>query len=89
MTKNVGTIDRIIRVIIGLILIAFVIPDPGFRRPGGTGSAGSAMIPILTAIFSTCPAYSLIGARPANADADSPLCHGTLREQRSSLWSER
>jgi len=61
MTKNVGTIDRVIRVIVGLILIAFAIPI-GFPQTGWNWIGWIGVIPILTAIFSTCPAYSLIGA---------------------------
>jgi hypothetical protein len=60
MTANVGTIDRIARVIIGIALIAFA---PGYIAPGTSwawvGWIGVA--PILTAEFATCPAYSIVG----------------------------
>jgi hypothetical protein len=60
MTVNVGTVDRIVRVIIGLALIAFAL---GYIAPGTSWSwvGWIGVIPILTAVFSTCPAYSLIG----------------------------
>jgi len=60
MTVNVGTIDRIARVVVGLLLIAFAL---GFIAPGTSWSwvGWIGIVPILTAIFSTCPAYSLLG----------------------------
>ncbi len=60
MAMNVGTIDRIARVILGLALIAFAL---GYIMPGtGWNSFGwIGIVPILTAVFGTCPAYSIIG----------------------------
>lgn len=60
MTVNVGTIDRIVRIVVGLLLIAFAL---GFIAPGTSWSwvGWIGIVPILTAIFSTCPAYSLLG----------------------------
>jgi Protein of unknown function (DUF2892) len=60
MPTNVGTADRIIRTIIGLGLLAFAIglifPNAGWNWIGWIG-----IVPILTAIFRTCPLYSAIG----------------------------
>ena len=60
MTINVGTVDRILRVIVGLVLIAFALgyiaPGPGWNWVGWIG-----VVPILTAVFSTCPAYTVLG----------------------------
>ena len=60
MTANIGTIDRIMRIVAGIALIAFAL---GYIFPGTSwhwvGWIGA--LPILTAIFSTCPAYSLLG----------------------------
>ncbi len=60
MTVNVGTIDRIVRVVVGLALIAFAL---GMIAPGTSWSwvGWIGIVPILTAIFSTCPAYTLLG----------------------------
>ena len=60
MTVNVGTADRIVRVVVGLALIAFAL---GYIAPGTSWSwvGWIGIVPILTAIFSTCPAYSLLG----------------------------
>ncbi len=60
MPTNVGTADRIIRIVIGLLLLAFAIglifPSTGWNWVGWIG-----IVPILTAIFRTCPLYSAIG----------------------------
>jgi hypothetical protein len=52
---NVGGIDRIARVVLGLALIALAL----------TGAIGAwgwiGLVPLLTAAFSSCPLYSLIG----------------------------
>ena len=60
MTVNVGMIDRIARIVIGIALIAFAL---GYIAPGTSWSwvGWIGVVPILTAIFSTCPAYSLLG----------------------------
>jgi sulfite exporter TauE/SafE len=60
MTVNVGMIDRIARVVVGIALIAFAL---GYIAPGTSWSwvGWIGVVPILTAIFSTCPAYTLLG----------------------------
>ena len=55
MTKNVGGMDRILRIIIGLGLISLVFVGPQTQW-GWIG-----VIPLLTAIVSICPAEKLIG----------------------------
>ena len=60
MTANVGTIDRVVRVVIGLLLIAFAL-GLGFPETGWNWIGWIGVIPILTAIFGYCPAYSLVG----------------------------
>lgn len=60
MSLNVGSVDRIVRVIIGLALIAFAVgliaPSVSWSWVGWIG-----VVPILTAIFGTCPAYTALG----------------------------
>jgi membrane-associated protease RseP (regulator of RpoE activity) len=60
MTLNVGTIDRAARIIVGIALIAFALgyiaPGTGWNWIGWIG-----VVPILTALFGTCPAYQLFG----------------------------
>lgn len=60
MTTNVGTIDRALRIIAGLALIAFalgyIMPGTGYNWLGWIG-----VVPILTALAGFCPAYTILG----------------------------
>ena len=60
MTINVGSFDRLARLIVGAALITFALgyiaPGTGWNWLGWIG-----VIRILTALFGTCPAYSLFG----------------------------
>ena len=60
MTVNVGTFDRIARIVVGVALIAFAL---GYIAPGVSWSwvGWIGVVPILTAVFGNCPAYSLLG----------------------------
>jgi sulfite exporter TauE/SafE len=60
VTNNVGTFDRIARIVVGVALIAFAL---AYIAPGTSWSwvGWIGVLPILTAIFSTCPAYTLFG----------------------------
>ena len=55
MTANVGTVDRILRIVVGLILIAMVFVGPQ------TSWGWVGVVPLLTALIGFCPAYKLIG----------------------------
>ena len=54
MSCNVGRIDRIIRILAGLALIAWALT-------GGPVWAWIGVVPLATGVFKFCPAYSLIG----------------------------
>jgi hypothetical protein len=60
MSVNVGTIDRALRVVIGLALIAFAIPV-GFPDTGWNWIGWIGVLPLATAIVGKCPAYSVLG----------------------------
>lgn len=55
--KNVGTVDRVIRVVIGIVLIGLVFVGP--RTPWGW----IGLVPLATAFISWCPIYRLLGLR--------------------------
>jgi hypothetical protein len=55
MGKNVGTIDRTLRIVVGLVLIALVFVGP--QTPWGW----IGIVPLATALIGWCPAYRLIG----------------------------
>ena len=54
MKANVGSADKIIRIILGVAIIA-----AGFMYGSWLGAIG--VIPILTAFMSFCPLYSIFG----------------------------
>lgn len=54
MSCNVGSIDRIIRILAGLGLIAWALT-------GGPVWAWVGIVPLATGVFKFCPAYTLIG----------------------------
>ena len=58
MTRNVGTADRIARVVIGLLLVAYAIPL-GFPHTGWNWVGWIGVVPILTAVVGSCPMYSM------------------------------
>lgn len=55
MTKNIGDIERIIRIVGGLVLIALA----------ATGTVGVwgwlGLVPLATGLVGWCPPYSLLG----------------------------
>jgi hypothetical protein len=53
--SNTGKVDRIIRVIVGVLLVGNVFT--GIQSPIGW----IGIILIVTGIFGTCPVYSLLG----------------------------
>ena len=57
MTANVGTADRIVRIVIGLALLSLVVfLEGGIRWFGLIG-----LVPIATALIGWCPAYAPFG----------------------------
>ncbi len=60
MTKNIGTIDRALRVVGGLALLAYALGFIGAGSPySWVGWIG--VVPLLTAFVGNCPAYSIFG----------------------------
>lgn len=58
MTTNVGSIDRVLRIILGLALLwyALLAPASGYNWIGWVG-----VVPLLTALVGNCPLYSILG----------------------------
>ncbi|MFA5521963.1 MAG: DUF2892 domain-containing protein [Castellaniella sp.] len=55
MTANIGSTDRLLRIVVGLILIALA----------ATGNLGwwayIGVVPLVTGLFRFCPMYRLLG----------------------------
>jgi hypothetical protein len=62
MKTNVGGIDRILRIAVGVILIALTL----MGTIGAWGWLG--LIPLATGIFRSCPLYSLTGMNTCPMD---------------------
>ena len=61
MKPNVGTLDRTLRIVVGIALLALAI----------TGTVGAwgyiGILPLATGLFRFCPAYTLLGIRTCPA----------------------
>jgi hypothetical protein len=57
MKANVGGIDRLLRIVVGLALLATIALLEGNAR--WLGLIG--IVPLLTAAFGYCPLYTLLG----------------------------
>ncbi|MDX5362460.1 MAG: DUF2892 domain-containing protein [Alphaproteobacteria bacterium] len=53
--QNVGSIDRAVRIVVGLFLVSLVFWGPQTLW----GLIG--LVPIVTALAGTCPAYTILG----------------------------
>jgi hypothetical protein len=64
MTRNVGRTDQVIRIVVGLALLALVFVGP--KTPLGY----FGLIPLVTGLFGTCPLYALLGISTRERAAD-------------------
>ena len=55
MTPNVGAIDRVLRVVIGVVLVALAV----MGTIGPWGWIG--LVPLATAALGVCPLYTVLG----------------------------
>ena len=57
MKANVGTIDKAVRVVLGVALLSLLfVVDGGLRWLGLVG-----LVPLATTLFGYCPLYSVLG----------------------------
>lgn len=59
MTANVGTVDRVLRIVVGLALIALALGLVPGMAPQVWGWIG--IVPLGTALVGSCPLYSILG----------------------------
>ena len=62
MKANVGSIDRILRIVVGLALIVWA------AALGGPVWAWIGVVPLATGLFKFCPAYTLLGMNTCPMD---------------------
>lgn len=60
--QNVGGLDRFIRILVGMVLLALIFVGPKTLW----GLVG--LIPFLTGVFRTCPLYRLFGLNTCRSD---------------------
>ncbi|AFK85487.1 MULTISPECIES: YgaP family membrane protein [Thermoanaerobacterium] len=67
MKTNVGNVDKIVRYVIGIILLLLIFILKGNARYWGL----LGLIPILTAAFGFCPLYRIFGISTAKKEDKS------------------
>jgi hypothetical protein len=65
MKVNIGTADRVIRVIVGVVIVGL-----GFHYRSWWGLVG--LLPLLTAAVRRCPAYVPFGISTCRCEAEKP-----------------
>jgi hypothetical protein len=62
MTKNIGRVERIVRIVlgIGILSLAFVGPESPWAYLG--------LVPFLTGLVGWCPPYALLGIGTAHRE---------------------
>ena len=57
MTRNEGTVDRVLRVALGLVILSLYFVGPQ------TPWALIGLVPLITGLVGVCPVYSIFGIR--------------------------
>lgn len=65
MKPNVGSVDRVLRVLVGLAVLAV-----GYHYQSWWGLLG--LVPLLTALVGICPAYLPFGLSTCRREPDQP-----------------
>ncbi len=71
MRANEGTVDRILRLVIGIVLVSLVFVGP--QTPLGW----IGILPIVTGLAGYCPMYRVIGVNTAKRTASPAKTAGT------------
>jgi hypothetical protein len=59
MKTNVGTLDRVLRIGLGIALLAWMLTGEGVARWWGA----IGLVPLVTGMLGFCPLYRLLGLR--------------------------
>ncbi len=57
MKVNIGSADKVVRIVVGLALLSLLVLVPGKARWFGL----VGLVPLLTAFVGFCPLYTLLG----------------------------
>ncbi len=69
MKANVGGFDKVLRIVIGIVLIAF----SAMGIIGAWGMIG--LLPLLTGVLNFCPAYAMFGMNTCPAESTEHHIH--------------
>lgn len=69
LDRNVGPLDRALRVLLGLAMLSLIWLAPA---SGWWGLLGIG--PLLSAFFAFCPGYRLLGVRTAPSGSEASSC---------------
>jgi hypothetical protein len=62
MNKNVGGIDKLLRIVVGVVLIGYALVGPSMGMDTGYNAWGwVGILPLATALINFCPIYPFIG----------------------------
>ena len=61
MTQNVGSVDKIIRLVLGIILLALGIFQLGIASLWGILAVIVGVVLIVTALIKFCPIFKILG----------------------------
>ncbi len=64
MEKNVGSLDRGVRIIVGLALLSLVF----LRQDSSRWFGLIGVLPLLTASLSWCPLYTVLGVKTCSVE---------------------
>ena len=64
MEKNVGSLDRGVRIIVGLALLSLVF----LRQDSSRWFGLIGVVPLLTASLSWCPLYTVLGVKTCSVE---------------------
>jgi hypothetical protein len=66
--KNIGSTEKVIRIVVGLAILSLVFLLEGPSRWFGLIGLG----PILTALIGWCPAWTVLGINTCKTKTDNP-----------------
>jgi len=67
MKANLGSMDRVIRILLGVGALAFGVAG-GLESPWNYIADGVGVVLLLTSTIKFCPAYAIIGASTCQKD---------------------
>ncbi len=64
MNKNIGGMDKILRIVAGIVLIGYAVAGPALGFDTGYNVWGwVGIVPLGTALLNFCPLYSIFGIK--------------------------